>query len=203
MVVPKFFEMIVEDKEYRVFRKFVTPMDILQEVLVFNHAEYRKGEKNIGFVELLVPSSNVDGRYSLDSMEAIFKIVEKCGKKINGLKVVTCKLNDKAKQTVKRNVKKEAIDELKKLNPSDATILEVLNECFNNKINNKFDFSRYGLLTLNLLFVAKKLQVLKCFRNNNIEFDEILVKMKEEYDYDLFGEKYQKVNFGDILSELV
>jgi hypothetical protein len=37
----------------------------------------------------------------------------------------------------------------------------------------------------------------------NIEFDEILVKMKDEYDYDLFGEKFQKVNFGDILSELV
>lgn len=203
MVVPNFFEMIAEDKEYRVFRKFVTPLDILQDVLVFNHAEYRKGEKNIGFAELLVPSSSVDGRYSLDSMDAIFKIVEKCGKKINGLKVVTCKLNDKAKQTIKRNVKKEAIDELKKLNPSDATILEVLNECFNNRIDNRFDFSRYGLLTLNLLFIAKKLQVLKCFRNTNIEFDEILVKMKDEYDYDLFGERFQKVNLGDILSELV
>jgi hypothetical protein len=92
---------------------------------------------------------------------------------------------------------------LKKLNPSDSTILEVLYECFDDKKSNKLNFKKYGLLTLNLLFISKKLQVLKCFKNNNIAFDEILVKMKNEYDYDLFGEKYQKMNFGDILSELV
>lgn len=203
MVVPKFFEMIVEDKEYRVFRKFVTPMDILQDVLVFDGGKRLRGDKNLEFVDLLVGQNTFEGRYSLDSINAIYKIVEKCGKKLNGLNLPSCILKEKGKQTVRRNVKKEAVEELKKLCPNDSTILEVLYECFDKKKSGKLNFKKYGLLTLNLLFMSKKLQVLKCFKNNNIVFDEILVKMKEEYDYDLFGEKYQKMNFSDYLSKLV
>lgn len=192
MIVPSFFKMISDANEYRIFEKFNTPLDILQDVLVFDVSNYPKDERNIEFKDLLVQSKDLEGRYRQQSAEAIFKIIEKCGKKINGLKVKTSILNDKAKKTVERKSKHTAIEELKKLNPSDSTILSVLKQCFGTKDEDKLGFKKYSMLTLNLLFIAKKIQVLRCFKNNNSN-DDILIKIKEGYDFDIFGNKYQKV----------
>lgn len=193
MVVPKFFSMISEYNEYRIFEEFNTPMDILQDILIFDNAKYLKGEKNIEFNDLLIQSKELDGIYQINSANAIYKIVSNCGRKINGLKVSTCSLNEKAKKTVERKSKKEAIEKLKKLNPNDATILSILKQGFGKFEDDKIGFKKYAMLTLNLLFLSKKIQVLKCFINNNMDFEEVLIKIKDNYDFNFFGNKYQKV----------
>lgn len=191
MVVPGFFSMISDANEYRVFEKFNTPLDILQDVLTFEGGVRSKESKELK--DLLVQSKELTGRYQQNSAKAIHKVITECGKKINGLKIKTCILNDKAKKTVERKSKKDAIDKLKKLNPSDATILSILNQSFGTDKDDKLGFKKYSMLTLNLLFMAKKLQVLKCFKKNNMDLDEVLIKIKDDYDFDIFGEKYQKV----------
>lgn len=192
MIVPNFFNMISDSNEYRIFQKFHTPLDILQDVLIFDNAKHQKGNKNKELIDLLVQSKNLDGRYRQQSAEAIFKIIEECGKRINGLKLKTNTLNNKAKKTVEKKAKKEAVEKLKKLTPSDSTILSILKQCFGNKEDDKFGLKKYSMLTLNLLFMAKKIQVLKCFKNNNMDMDELLIKIKDDYDFDIWGEKYQK-----------
>jgi len=196
MVVPNFFNMISESNDYRVFEKFNTPLDILQDILVFDVSNYQKGEKSKEFIDLLVQSKELDGRYRQQSAEAIFKIIEECGKKINGLRVKTCTLKDKGKHTVERKVKHNAILKLKKLNPSDSTILSILKQSFGIKEEDKFGFKKYSMLTLNLLFISKKIQVLKCFKSDNKNLDEILVRIRDGYDIDIFGNKYQKVQIN-------
>lgn len=196
MIVPHFFSMISDFHEYRIFEKFNTPLDILQDVLVFEPANYRKGEKHKNFGDLLVKSIDVDGKFSVNSVNAIYKIVSECGKKINGLKVKTCKLNDNAKKTIERKSKQEAIKKLKKLQPNLPTVLYILKQCFSKNTN----FSKYGMLTLNLLFSSKKIDVLKCFQK---EFklssdDEFLIQMKDDYDYNIFGNKYQKITKNEL-----
>lgn len=199
MVVPNFFKMISDSNEYRIFEKFNTPLDILQDVLIFKNAKYKKGEKNKDISELLVKSKEVDGRYQQNSAEAIFKIISECGKKINGLNLKTNKLNEKAKKTIKRKLKHEAIKKLNELKPNTATILSILKQCFGDKENDKYEFKKYSILTLNLLFSSnKKFKVLECFKNNNMDIDEVLVKIKDEFDFNIFGDKYQKIQRKDL-----
>lgn len=200
MIVPKFFEKISESNDYRIFKSFNTPMDILQDILVFEGGNRLKGEKNLEFIDLLVTSNSkvIEGQISKNSVNAIFKIIEVCGKKINGLKLKSNTLNDKAKSTVKRKSKIEAVEKLKILKPSDATILYILKQCFGKKEDDVFGFKKYSILTLNLLFMSKKNQVLKCFRNKNKSMDEILIKIDNSFDIDIFGEKFKKVNINTL-----
>ena len=60
-------------------------------------------------------------------------------------------------KTIERKSKQEAIKKLKNLQPNLPTILYVLKQCFNKNT----DFSKYGMLTLNLLFHLKN----RCFKN--------------------------------------
>lgn len=196
MIVPKFFSMISDFNEYRVFEEFNTPLDILQKALVFEGGKRLKGEKNKNFGELLVKSKELDGDYQTWAIDSVCKTIESCGKKINGLKIKTCILNEKAKKTVERKEKEKAVNKIKNLSLSEVTILNILKQCF-EKRNSKF--SNYGMLTLNILFIAKKIEVLKCFKNNNMKIDEILLKIKDNYDYNIFGNKYQKVFKSDVL----
>jgi hypothetical protein len=192
MIVPNFFNMISDSNDYRVFEKFNTPLDILQDVLTFEGGKRLRGSKNIEMKDLLVQSKELEGIYQVNSANAILKIVVKSGKKINGLKLKTCSLNEKAKKTVEKKSKKEAIDKLKELKPNDATILSVLKQSLGEESDDKLGFKKYGILTLNLLFISKKIQVLKCFKKNNMDLDEVLIKIKDDYDFDIFGERYQK-----------
>lgn len=197
MVVPDFFKNISSNNEYRLFEKFNTPLDILQDVLIFKGGNRYKDVKHLEMKDLLIKPKELNGRYSTNSAIAIFNIIQECGKRINGLKLAKCTLSNNAKKTIERKSKREAIEKLKKLNPNDATILGILKQSFG--INDLLGFKKYSILTLNLLFMAKKVQVLKCFKNNNMNMDEVLVKIKENSDYEIFGEKFQKVTRKDIL----
>ena len=197
MVVPHFFSMISKSNDYRIFEKFNTPLDILQDVLVFEGGK-RSKSNNKDFVDLLVQSKELNGIYQEDSAKAIFILIEECGKRINGLRSKSCNLNDKAKKTVERKSKKETIEKLKKLEPNDSTILTVLKKCLTEIKGDKFEFKKYSILTLNLLFIAKKIQVLKCFKKKDLDSCEILIKIKDNYDFNIFGNKYQKVKKEDI-----
>ncbi|MCP3925556.1 MAG: hypothetical protein GY714_23555 [Desulfobacterales bacterium] len=192
MVVPTFLNVISESNDYRVLNKFNTPLDILQDVLQFNKCNRIK---TMEFVDLLVTSSrNVEGRYRVNSAKAIFKIIEKCGKKINGLRLTTCTLNYKAKRTVKLKAQTEAVVELKNIKSlSTATILRILMQSFGSKTNDTIGFKKYSLLTLNLLFQAYPILVLNCFINENIYNDKSLVECQNNstYEYDIFGKKYK------------
>ncbi|MBZ9622863.1 hypothetical protein G9F71_008355 [Clostridium sp. FP2] len=191
MIVPNFFSMVSECNDYRIFEKFNTPLDILQDVIVFKGAKRVKGEKHLEFIDLLVKLKEVEGKCSYSSVDAIYKIIECCGKKINGLRIKTCKLNDKAKKTVEKKSKHEAIKLLKDLKPNDYTMLYILKQCFGDKSG--LDFKKYGMLTLNLLYSSKKLQLLKCFKKDNMDMDEVLIKINDECDYEIFGGNYQKI----------
>jgi hypothetical protein len=198
MVVPKFFNMVSKSNDYRIFETFNTPMDILQDILVFDASKYQKGEKSKEFLDLLCNSKDVVGRISKDSVNAMYKIIEVCGKRINGLKLKSCTLHTEAKKTVERKVKKEAMSQLEKLKPSDATILYVLKQCFGEKEDDIFGFKKYSILTLNLLFVVKRLQVLKCFRKKDATMEEVLIKIKDDCGMDIFGEKYHKTKINTL-----
>lgn len=199
MVVPNFFKIIANSNEYRVFEKFNTPLDILQDVLVFEGGNRLKGEKHKDLIDLLVKTKELEGIYQINSAKAVKFVIEKCGKKINGLKLKTCTLNEKAKKTVEKKAKHEAVEELKKLKPNEATILSILKQSFGTKEEDKLGFKKYSMLTLNLLFTSKKIQVLKCFKSNDINIDEVLIKIKDECDFNIFGKKYQKVERKDFL----
>ncbi len=195
MVVPNFFSMISDFNDYRIFEKFQTPLDILQDVLVFEGGSRLKGSKHKDLGSLLIKEYN--GAYNKNSANAIFKVVELCGKRINSLKVKTCILNDKAKTTIQIKSKKQAISKLKKLKPSDATILFILKQCFDPEQEDFFNFKKYSMLTLNLLFMSKRKQVLKCFVNNDLN-DNVLIKNFDNYNYILFGNRYKNVKINNI-----
>ena len=195
MIVPNFFSMISDFNDYRIFQKFETPLDILQDILVFEGAKRLRGEKHKDLGDLLVKDYN--GAYSKNSAKAIFKIIETCGKRINGLKIKTCELNDKAKSTIQIKSKKQAINKLKKLHPNDATILFVLKQCFDSEQQDFFGFRKYSMLTLNLLFMSKRNQVLKCFLNKDSD-EDVLIKNNNNFTYVLFGNKYKKINIKNI-----
>ena len=199
MVVPSFFGMISDFNEYRVFEKFNTPLDILQDVLVFEGGNRLGGEKNKEFSDLLIQPKELDGKFSVDSVNAVYNIILECGRKINGLKTKTCILNEKAKKTVERKTKQEAIKKLKKLQPNIASILYILRQSFGTAENDNLGFKKYSILTLNLLFISKKIEVLKCFQNKyECDDEEFLVRIKDNYDYNIFGNKFQKVTNKEI-----
>lgn len=195
MIVPNFFSMISDFNDYRIFEKFQTPLDTLQDVLVFEGGNRLKGSKHIELGNLLIKEYN--GAYNKNSANAIFKVIELCGKRINGLKIKTCPLNDKAKNTVQIKSKKQAINKLKKLKPSDATILFVLKQCFDREQEDFFGFKKYSILTLNLLFISKRKQVLKCFVNKELN-DNVLINNYDNYNYVLFGNRYKNVKINNI-----
>jgi len=197
MVVPKFFNMISQSNEYRIFEKFNTPLDTLQEVLIFDGGKRLDGDKNIEFNDLLVTNSRyVDGICRKRQFDSIYNIVLNCGKKISGLRIKTCTLNDKAKKTVERKERKEAVEKLKKINISNATILGYLKLSFSGKNE---DYSKHSMLSLNLLFLSHKIEVLNCFKNINMDNDDLLVKIKKISDYNIFGNAYQKVKRKEVI----
>jgi hypothetical protein len=199
MIVPNFFSLVSDTNDFRVFKKFNTPMDILQDILVFEPMEYTKGKENNKYLlDLLIQPQYIDGKFSINSVNAINKIVSTCGKRINGLKVKTCKLNNNAKYTVKKKSKQEAIKKLSKLKPNVASILYVLRQSFGENINDEYNFKKYGMLTLNLLYQSQKISVLKCFQNKKDCSDEFLVRIKDDYDFNIFGNKYQKITRGEL-----
>jgi len=53
------------------------------------------------------------------------------------------------------------------------------------------------MLTLNLLFMSKKKQVLKCFINKDLN-DDVLIKNNKDFTYVLFGNKYKKVSTNSV-----
>ncbi|GCD10412.1 hypothetical protein [Clostridium tagluense] len=190
MIVPNFFDMISDSNEYRVFEKFDTPLDILQEVLLFNRGKRLEGDKNKEMKELLVKNSRyVEGISQKRQFKPILEIIAECGKKINGLRMKTCTLNDKSKKTVEKKAKKEAIEKIKDMEICSATILNYLKLCFSKEDK---DYSKYATLSLNILFCAKKKELLPCFKKGDMDNDEVLIKMEDKCDYNIFGEEYQK-----------
>ncbi|MFA5559295.1 MAG: hypothetical protein WDA59_07595 [Methanofastidiosum sp.] len=189
MVVPNFFSRISTYDEYRVFRKFHTPMDILQEVLEFDNASRTK---NVEFGELLISPGEVDHFKYNNQVKVIYDIVSYCGRKINGLQLKTCGLNDKAKLTVRRREKQKAIAELKKYKINISTVLNILRRCF-GLTRDTFGFSKYAMLCLNLLFKTNKLEVVKCFRSKDISNDDVLIEVDNDWDYNIFGKYYRKL----------
>ena len=193
MIVPNFFSMIFKSDEYRVFEKFNTPMDILQDVLIFNGGNR---SKNIDFKDLLISPSEIDGNFNQKQVKVIYNIVSNCGKKINGLKISTCKLNDNAKSSIRRKEKLKAIEELNNYKINTSTILHILRRCF-KVIQDDIGFSKYSILCLNLLFLSNKLNVLECFRNEDILNNEVLAEVLEgdEWDYNIFDKYYKKTYY--------
>lgn len=192
MIVPNFFNMIFQSGEYRIFEKFNTPMDILQEILVFDGGNR---SKNIEFKDLLVTPNEV-GNYNYRQVDIIYNIISKCGKKINGLKTDYCKLSDSAKTTVRRKEKLKTIEELRKYKINTPTVLHILRRCF-KLTEDDLGFSNFTMLCLSLLFSSNKLDVLKCFRNKDISDEEMLAEVNEndDCDYNIFGKCYRKTSY--------
>ncbi|HEY5589024.1 MAG TPA: hypothetical protein VIK86_08720 [Candidatus Paceibacterota bacterium] len=197
MIVPTFFKYIAEDNKHRVFKKdgFNCPMDYLQSILDKN-IKKPNGTPLIEFKSLLIRQKDLDEEgnpkqeINTKQFEPIYEIVKKCGKKLNSLNMKTCKLNDKAKNTVRRNAKKEAVEELSKKKINSKTILCILRKAF--KIaDDDLGFHHYAMTTLKLLHLSHRLNALNCFVNYNIN-EEYLIR-DENGNIDIFGEKYKKI----------
>lgn len=196
MVVPEFFQMISDSNDYRVFEKFNTPMDILQIVLDFKGGKRRKGHKNIDLKELLINPSGLEGRYQKKSIVAIYDVIEDCGKKINGLKLKTCSLNESGKATVARNAKMDAIEKLKNIKTPEKNIFYVVAKTMNKEDSLKF--SKYAMLTMNLLFMSKRDEFVQCFHSKDMSNDKLLIKSQCSPDIDIFGDSFKKIGRNDI-----
>lgn len=193
MIVPNFFSMIFKSEEYRIFEKFNTPMDVLQDVLFFDSINQTK---IIDFKDLLITPNEIDAFYYTKQVKVIYDIISKCGKKINGLNLDSCKLNVNGKATVRKKEKQKAVRELKKYKITAPTVLHILRRCF-KLIEDDLGFFNYSILCLNLLFLSNKLEVLKCFRNKDISNEEFLVEANEinVWDYYFFGKYYIKMPY--------
>ncbi|WP_291566936.1 MULTISPECIES: hypothetical protein [unclassified Clostridium] len=189
MIVPNFFGYVAADNTYRDLTKFETSMDYLQEILDLEKKSNRTYRKNIK--DLLVKAKELEGVRNLtEQHENIFKIISKCGKKINSCNMPTCPLNSNGRATVIINSKKEAIQELSKLKINSKTILSILNKCFSK---DKTQWSRYGMLTLNLLYNSHTLETLTVFKSNDNNDTETLV-IDKYGDINIFGVRYKVQN---------
>jgi len=195
MIVPNFFSMISSYSDYRVFQIFNTPMDILWDVLVFEDGHKTKNKE---FGELLIAPYEA-GKYNSNQIEIIYKIISKCGKKLNSLRYSHCKLNENAKNTISKKEKEKAIFDLKKYKIKLPTVLNILRRCF--KVNNdEFGFSKYAMITLNLLYKSNKMEVIQCFKNIGVLDDDVLIEESKEWEYNIFGKYYKKIQIKSLKS---
>lgn len=192
LIVPRFFEKIAEKKynSYRRFRYFKTPMDYLQKVL----------DKNIGrpeqtpvidFKTLMIKQKDLNSKDVHNSKQviAIYKIVEKYGKRLKGVDLNKV-LPKKSKEAIKSSLKKKAVKELKDLEINSKTIHLILRIAFNISKHKTCNFNKYSLLTLNLLYNSHMVNTINCFVSTDSQ--EVL-KLDTKGDIELFGEKYKKV----------
>ncbi len=141
LYVPRFFKYIAKDNTYRRFKLdetnketiFNCPMDYLQDIL---DKEIKKPDATpiVKFKDLLIRQKTLKGTSDSRQVIAIYKIIEACGKKLNGLNFGNKKFNknltQKAKDTIKSNLKKNAIEELKRIKINSKTILLILRIAF-------------------------------------------------------------------------
>jgi hypothetical protein len=190
MVVPHFFGRISEFSEYRVFKKMDTPMDYLEDVLVFDRV---LPTKNLEFGDLIIQQKDIYEKQKDRHVQPIFESVVKCGKKINGLRINNNKLSDKAKKTIEYNSKLTAIGEISDMkNLNQATILDILRQCLKVK-NDSYGFSGYAMLTMNLFYNTHRELFLKCFKSKDMLKDEVL-DVSSDGSINIFGKKYIKTD---------
>ena len=158
MIVPEFFNYVAEDNTYRKFEgSFKTPMDYLQDIIdkgIKNKTRCDKGTTNktkddnkpLKFRDLLVKVNDLD-KANTSQKKDLFKIIDTAGKSINSLKIKNkvdkygnpIKLSDKAKKTITKNIKAQAINDIvttvnngtevsRKVNA--GTILTILKDAF-------------------------------------------------------------------------
>lgn len=188
MIVPNFFDRISDFDQFRIFQKMDTPMDNLHGVLKFSKP---KITNTIEYRELLIrPSDIIDEVCNQKQLQNISDIITKCGRKINGLMMKSCKLNKEAKRIVALGAKDLAIEELQKLVITQATILDVLRRSLGAK-DCEYNFSKYGMLSLNLMFLSNRDKTLDCFRNKDMSNDEVIVRDKHG-NINIFGVKYKR-----------
>lgn len=192
MIVPSFFEMVSESNDYRVLQRFNTPMDVLQDVLVFKGS---KRTPNIQFSELIVKPKDI-GDFNGSQIEKICNIIIRYGKRINGLMVKTCILNEAAKATIRRRERDATIEELKSLKIIPATILNVLRRAF--KVSkDEYGLAKYSMACLSLLLESNKGEVLMCFKSKDVLDSKILIE-SEDNSYSIFGEKYEETTLKSL-----
>jgi len=202
MIVPKFFEFISESNDYRVFEKFDTSMDILQDVLIFKGG---KRQKNVSFGELLVAPKDM-GNFNYNQVAALHGIISKYGNTLSGLMTDNCKLREDAKANIRRSAKANAIIKLQGYKINQATVLNILRRSF-KVTEDKFGFSKHAIATLNLLFEYNKVAVIGCFKEKSSKEDEILVKLatcNRDYlgqIYDIFGDNYGVFTLNEVKSK--
>lgn len=190
MVVPNFFQRISDSHAFRYYKKMNTPMDLLEDVLVFDKI---KGTKTLSYKDLVIQPKDIVGDikdFNSSQMPQIYEIISDCGRKINGLRMDSCKLNNLGKKTVERNSKNNAIRLLSELTITQATALDIVRVALRIK-EGKFDFSKYSLLALNLLFLTDSQLLLNCFKSKDMSDDLVLCNFKNN-GINIFGKTYIK-----------
>lgn len=188
MVVPMFFKYISQASDYRVFKEFNTPLDKLQNVLVFGK---NKKSKNVEMGDLLKLPIEFNEKPTREQVEKIYKIISSNGRKIKGLRGKSCKLNEQGKQIVKSNIINEIVTSVSKFKIRQATVLNILRRSF--KVgNDDLGFSQFANLTLNVLMETNKEKTLICFKTKDNSQEEVLIPTEAHFDIDIFGDKYKK-----------
>ena len=94
--------------------------------------------------------------------------------------------------------KNEILKNLKKLNPSQATIHRIIKLALSSNNSDTPCFSKYKSLTLNSLFNAYRKSFLLCFKSYNMEDDELLI-VDECGEINMFGENFKMVKRSKIV----
>jgi hypothetical protein len=188
MIVPEFFSKISTHDAYRIYEKMNTPMDELHDVLKFKKP---RGGKTVEFKELLIKPSDIEKEVSNHKqLENISNVISVCGKTTVGTLMKSCNLDDEAKRIIRKTAKENAVRELEKLVITQATILDILRMALGVK-DSKYSFSKYGMMSLNLMFLSNREKTLNCFKSKDMSDDEVLVRDKNG-DVNIFGVKYKR-----------
>lgn len=192
MIVPKFFGEIADNK-FRTLKHLDCGMDYLQDVMD-NELGKTLSTKLIDIKDLLQSVKFLEGERSRERQcNNILDTMVKCNRTVNWCKTLSCKekYGEKARYTISRNAKKKAIEDLRRMNINNKTIMLVLKKAFGLKeeVTDK-KFSDMTSLVLTLLYNTNSKYVLNCFKNNNIFEDKILI-LDENGTENIFGNTYK------------
>ncbi len=191
-VRPYFFKYLPDaDKNYT-FKRFLTPMDYLQDILE-TKIEKANPIKGINLVDLLVSGDAESAdRGKVNQILGILEELHELRNAINANKTI----EKRDKNELRQNANDMTIAEISKLAINEKTMLRILNRIVDGKYiknyRDKNDISSFKIISLSILNKAKSETMLNCFQEIKTKTPH-LVKVDKITEILLWGIYYEVV----------
>ena len=193
LVVPNFFNNIIEEnnKKYKEFKEFKTPLDYLQDILKKKIKKTRRTKK-VDIKDLLIQQKELNIKPNTKQIKEIYAIIEKANRQLKGIEL-NKEFSKDNKEALKIWVKREIIKQLQDKKINKATVLRILRIAFNVAKDKQCNFNNFTMLTLNILYRVVPEMAIGCFKYNpNLE---VLQKCKNG-NIEIWGKKYKRIELG-------